>query len=72
MLRAIRFAARFNFAIDPATQSAMRSLAPGSNPSAANASATNSPACSPKASARQAFELLDETGLLAGLPEVSR
>ena len=50
MLRAVRFAARLDLEIEPRTLAAMRATPPHrSRRSAANASATNSPSCSPKA-----------------------
>ena len=39
LLRAVRFAARFGFEIEPATLAAIRNLPPASTPSAANACA---------------------------------
>ena len=73
LLRAIRFAARFNFAIDPATQSAMRALAPRIESVSSERVRDELTRVLTEGRARQAFELLDETNLLKHvLPEVSR
>ena len=70
MLRAIRFAARFQFAIDPATRAAMRSLAPKINSVSNERIRDELTRMLTEGHARRAFELLDTTGLLAQvLPE---
>ena len=65
LLRAVRFAARFGFRIEPETMSAIQRLAPRSSRSRPSACATNWYECLPRAGARCGFELLDESGLLA-------
>jgi poly(A) polymerase len=73
MLRAVRFAARFGFHIDPATASAMRRLAPKTNAVSRERVRDELTKMLTEGHARRAFELLDETGLLAEvLPEVAR
>jgi poly(A) polymerase len=73
MLRAVRFAARFGFQIDPATAAAMRRLAPKTNAVSRERVRDELTKMLTEGHARRAFELLDETGLLAEiLPEVAR
>ena len=77
LLRAVRFAARFNFSIDPATHAAIRALAPRIHPRIGAVSRERVrdelTKMLTEGHARRAFELLDETGLLAEvLPEVAR
>jgi poly(A) polymerase len=73
MLRAVRFAARFSFQIDPATAAAMRRLAPKTNAVSRERVRDELTKMLTEGHARRAFELLDETGLLAEvLPEVAR
>jgi putative nucleotidyltransferase with HDIG domain len=73
MLRAIRFAARFQFEIDRATQSAMRSLAPKIEAVSRERVRDELTRMLTEGHARLAFELLDATGLLMQvLPEVAR
>jgi len=73
MLRAVRFAARFGFAIDPATTSAIRSLAAKTKAVSRERVRDELTKMLTEGHARRAFELLDETGLLSEvLPEVAR
>jgi poly(A) polymerase len=73
MLRAVRFAARFGFQIDPATAAAMRRLAPKTNVVSRERVRDELTKMLTEGHARRAFELLDETGLLVEvLPEVAR
>jgi poly(A) polymerase len=73
LLRAIRFSARFQFAIDPVTQAAMRALAPRIESVSCERVRDELTRMLTEGRARLAFELLDETGLLQHvLPEVSR
>ncbi|MDE3150602.1 MAG: CCA tRNA nucleotidyltransferase [Acidobacteriota bacterium] len=73
MLRAVRFAARFNFEIDPATLKAIRGLAPRVHAVSRERVRDELTKMLTEGQARRAFELLDETGLLAeALPEVAR
>ena len=73
MLRAVRFAARFGFQIDPATASAMRRLAAKTKAVSRERVRDELTKMLTEGHARRAFELLDETGLLAEvLPEVAR
>ena len=73
MLRAIRFAARFEFDIDPATQAAMRSLAHRIEAVSRERVRDELTRMLTEGHARRAFELLDESGLLIQvLPEVSK
>jgi poly(A) polymerase len=73
MLRAVRFAARFGFQIDPATADAIRRLAPKINLVSRERVRDELTKMLIEGHARRAFELLDETGLLAEvLPEVAR
>ena len=73
MLRAVRFAARFGFHIYPATASAIRRFAPKTNAVSRERVRDELTKMLTEGHARRAFELLDETGLLAEvLPEVAR
>jgi poly(A) polymerase len=73
MLRAVRFAARFGFQIEPVTAAAMRRLAPKTNAVSRERVRDELTKMLTEGQARRAFELLDETGLLAELlPEVVR
>ncbi len=73
MLRAVRFAARFGFQIDPATAAAMRRLAPKTKAVSRERVRDELTRMLTEGHARRAFELLDETALLAEvLPEVAR
>jgi len=73
MLRAIRFAARFGFSIDPPTGAAIRSLAPKIQSVSRERVRDELTRMLTEGRARRAFQLLDETGLLAQvLPEVSK
>jgi poly(A) polymerase len=73
ILRAVRFAARFGFQIDPATAAAMRRLAPKTKAVSRERVRDELTKMLTEGHARWAFELLDETGLLAELlPEVAR
>jgi putative nucleotidyltransferase with HDIG domain len=73
MLRAIRFAARFGFEIAPATHSAIRSLAHKIETVSRERVRDELTRMLTEGQARSAFELLDQTNLLAQvLPEASR
>ena len=73
LLRAIRFAARFHFALDPSTKAAMRSLASRIESVSSERVRDELTRMLTEGHARHAFELLDETSLLQHvLPEVSR
>jgi poly(A) polymerase len=73
MLRAVRFAARFGFQIDPATAAAMRRLASKIHAVSRERVRDELTKMLTEGHARRAFELLDETGLLAEvLPEIAR
>ena len=73
MLRAVRFAARLGFQIDPATAAAMCRLAPKINLVSRERVRDELTKMLTEGHARCAFELLDETGLLAEvLPEIAR
>ncbi len=72
MLRAIRFAARFGFRIDPATLSAIRSLRFKINRISPERIRDELIRILTEGGARYGFELLDESGLLGEiLPEVA-
>ena len=72
MLRAIRFAARFAYAIDPATFSAIRKHAPEIHVVSAERIREELTKLLTEGAARRGFELLDETGLLSELlPEMA-
>ena len=73
MLRAVRFAARFDYAIDPATEQAMRELAPGIAQVSRERVRDELTRMLTEGHARRAFELLDRVGLLRQvLPEIDR
>ncbi|MGA8630146.1 MAG: CCA tRNA nucleotidyltransferase [Terracidiphilus sp.] len=73
MLRAVRFAARFEFEIEPETMRAIRSLAPRIDAVSRERVRDELTKMLTEGHARRAFELLDETGLLAEvLPEIAR
>lgn len=73
LLRAVRFAARFSFALDPATQAAIRSLAARITTVSRERIRDEITKMLTEGRARRAFELLDETDLLVQvLPEISR
>jgi poly(A) polymerase len=72
MLRAVRFAARFGFQIDPTTASAIRRLAAKTKAVSRERVRDELTKMLTEGHARSAFELLDETGLLDEvLPEVA-
>ncbi|HEU0138292.1 MAG TPA: CCA tRNA nucleotidyltransferase [Bryobacteraceae bacterium] len=72
MLRAIRFSARFNFAIEENTLRAMKSLAPLVRHVSAERVRDELTRMLTEGGARRAFELLDDSGLLTQiLPEVA-
>ncbi len=73
MVRAVRFAARFGYAIEPATLAAIRQLAPGVTQVSAERLRDELTKLLTEGAARRGFELLDETRLLAAvLPEVAK
>ena len=73
MLRAVRFAARFGFELDPATASAVRRLAAKTKAVSRERVRDELTKMLTEGHARRAFELLDETGLLAEvLPEIAK
>jgi putative nucleotidyltransferase with HDIG domain len=73
MLRAIRFAARFNFVIEPETERAIRQLASGISQVSRERIRDELSRLLTEGHARRAFELLDRTGLLREvLPEISK
>lgn len=73
MLRAVRFAARFEYAIDPATERAIRRFAPGIHQVSRERVRDELTRMLTEGRARRAFELLDSTGLLREvLPEVTK
>jgi poly(A) polymerase len=73
LLRGVRFAARFGFAIENATLVAMRALAPRIKAVSRERVRDELTKMLTEGHARRAFELLDETGLLAEvLPEIAR
>ncbi len=73
LLRAVRFAARFNFAIEPQTLAAMRALAPKIATVSRERVRDELTKMLTEGRARRAFELLDATRLLAEvLPEIAR
>jgi len=72
MLRAVRFAARFRYAIEASTFTAIRRLATEINQVSAERIRDELTKMLTEGAARRAFELLDETGLLNQvLPEIS-
>jgi len=73
MLRAVRFAARFGFEIEAGTKAAIRSLAKKIDLVSKERVREELTKMLTEGRARRAFELLDETGLVAEvLPEVAR
>ena len=73
MLRAIRFAARLNFHLDPATLAAIQQLAPEIHQVSAERIREELTRMLTEGHARRAFELLDTSGLLGHvLPEATR
>ena len=73
MLRAVRFAARFGFEIEPKTKLAIRSLATKTKAVSRERVRDELTKMLTEGHARRAFELLDETGLLAEvLPEIAK
>jgi poly(A) polymerase len=73
MLRAVRFAARFGFTIEPATHAALVAAAPTIVDIADERIGDEIVKILTEGSARRGFALLHETGLLAAvLPEVAR
>lgn len=72
MLRAVRFAAALGFSIESETQAAIQSLASNIGGVAAERVRDELSRILTEGGARRGFEMLDETGLLAGLlPEVA-
>lgn len=72
MLRAVRFAARFGYAIDPSTMSAIQRLAPLIHQVSRERIREELTKMLTEGAARRAFELLDESRLLHEvLPEVA-
>ena len=73
MLRAVRFAARFDFTIEPETERAIRQLASGISQVSRERVRDELTRMLTEGHARRAFELLDRTGLLREvLPEISK
>lgn len=73
LLRAVRFAARFGFTIEPSTLASIRKLAARIHAVSRERIREELTKMLTEGHARQAFELLDETDLLVQvLPEVSR
>jgi poly(A) polymerase len=73
MLRAVRFTARFGFAIEQQTKQAIRALATRIDSVSRERVRDELTKMLTEGHARRAFELLDETGLLAEvLPEIAR
>ncbi len=73
MLRAVRFAARFGYEIDPETFVAIRELAPQIHQVSRERVRDELTKMLTEGRARRAFELLDETGLLHEvLPEIEK
>jgi putative nucleotidyltransferase with HDIG domain len=73
MLRAVRFAARFDYAIEPETMKAIRQLAPDVRVVSRERVRDELTKMLTEGHARRAFELLDESGLLKEvLPEVAK
>jgi len=72
MLRGVRFAARFDYTIDPATMAAMQRLAPQIHQVSSERIREELTKMLTEGRARRAFELLDKTGLLREvLPEIA-
>ena len=73
MLRALRFAARLGFTIEPRTFAAIQEQAPSIHQVSCERTRDELTKILTEGAARRGFELLDETGLLAQvLPEVAR
>ena len=73
LLRAVRFAARFGYAIEPKTFAAIRRLAPQVHQVSRERVRDELTRMLTEGKAREAFLLLDETGLLGELlPEIER
>lgn len=73
LLRAVRFSARFGYAIEPGTLAALRELAPKIHQVSQERIRDEILKMLTEGRARRAFELLDETGLLEHvLPEVKK
>ncbi len=73
MLRAVRFAARFDFSIQPETFAAIRRQAPEIGQVSAERIREELTRLLTEGAARRGFELLDDSGLLAAvLPEVAK
>jgi poly(A) polymerase len=73
MLRAVRFAARLGFSIEPKTMAAIGGLAPSIHQVSCERTRDELTKILTEGAARRGFELLDETGLLNEvLPEVKR
>jgi poly(A) polymerase len=72
MLRAVRFAARFDYRIDPGTLAAIQKLAPKIHQVSSERVSDELTKMLTEGHARRAFELLDATGLLREvLPEIA-
>ena len=72
MLRAVRFAARFGFTIEPATLAAVRAAAPSVTDMAAERIGDEIVKMLTEGNAKRSFELLDAAGLLPiVLPEIA-
>jgi poly(A) polymerase len=72
MLRAVRFAARFDYKIDPATRAAIQRLAPKIHQVSCERVREELTKMLTEGQARRAFELLDTNGLLREvLPEIA-
>ena len=73
MLRAVRFAARLGFTLEPATHGAIQQLAPQVNVVSCERIRDELTKILTEGAAHRGFQLLDETGLLSVLlPEVAR
>jgi poly(A) polymerase len=73
MVRAVRFAARFGYAIEPATLQAIQKLAPEINQISMERLRDELTKILTEGAARRGFELLDHTGLLIYLlPEIAK
>jgi len=73
MMRAVRFAARFGYRIDPATMTAIQRLAPQIHQVSRERMREELTKMLTEGRAKRAFELLDETGLLQQvLPEIAK
>jgi len=73
LLRAVRFAARFDYKLEPATHAAICALAPRIHSVSRERVRDELTKMLTEGRAKRAFELLDETGLLAQvLPEIAK